>query len=74
MQTKEKKSHLRAQSAHLRLNKLCRRSNFFHKGDVRGLALHSSSALWVTSPIDVTSIEPFKQLRPSWEADQLSCS
>lgn len=31
MQTKEKKSHLRAQSAHLRLNKLCRRSNFFTK-------------------------------------------
>lgn len=71
---KRKNPHLRAQSAHLRLNELCRRSNFCTKEIYKSLAFHSACASWVASPIDVTSIEPLKQLQFSWEEDQLFCS
>jgi len=34
---------------------------FFHKGDIRGLALNSTFALWIVSPVDVTSVDEVAQ-------------
>jgi hypothetical protein len=55
-------SHISAQSARLRLNKPCRRSNFCTKEMYNGLALCSAYTLWVASPVDLRRSSSFDLL------------
>lgn len=73
MQAKERKPHLRAKRPSP-TQQTMPSQQFCTKEMNEGLALYSVCDLSIASPVDVNSINLFKQLRSSWEADQLSCS
>lgn len=68
----KRKNHISARFAHLRYHNSCRRSKFFQGEIERGSG--PSFSFFIGSRISgQVNVKLFKQLRSSWEANQLSC-